>query len=188
MKKLKLGKTSMLLLSAGIFIVMAASLGLSHSQQIQQQGQLDDALGVAQMRLDNLQVSDLSQQQQELQTQLDESNLQLEAVKDGLRQSLESSNVTDKFFAIAQSCNVIVQNVSSSGVKSEKLGGITCSATTLNASVSGEVADLIDFVIELNHDFTTGVVQSAQMSIPETDSEATPTANIQMVVRAYEGD
>ena len=40
-------------------------------------------------------------------------------------------------------------------------------------AVSGEVADLINFVIKLNHDFTTGVVKSAQMSIPETDSEET---------------
>ena len=64
---------------------------LSHSQQIQEQGQLDDELGVAQMRLDKLQVQYLRQQQQELQNELDESNMQLVAAKDSLRQSLESS-------------------------------------------------------------------------------------------------
>jgi dynactin complex subunit len=188
MKKLKLGKTSLVLLSTGIFIVAAASLGLSHSKQIKEQSQLDDALSVAEMRLDKLQVTALRQQQAELQKQLDESTLQLVTAKDNLRRSLESANVTDEFFAIAQSCSVTIESINSSGIKSEKLEGIVCSATTLNAVVSGEVPDIVNFVIKLNHDFTTGVVTSAQISIPESDSENKPSANIGMVVRAYEGD
>ena len=188
MKKLKLTKTSWLILSAGIFIVVAASLGLSHSKQIKEQGQLDEELSVAQMRLDKLQVQQSREQQEELQSQLDANTVQLVAARDSLRHSLESANVTDEFFAIAQSCSVIIESVSSSGIKDEKLGGIVCSATTLNAAVSGEVSDLINFVIKLNDYFTTGVVKSAQISITEAGNENRPSANIMMVVRAYEGD
>jgi hypothetical protein len=188
MKKLKLTKTSWLILSAGIFIVVAASLGLSHSKQIKEQGQLDEELSVAQTRLDKLQVKQLREQQEELQSRLDESIIQFVAAKDSLRRSIESANLTDDFFAIAQSCSVIVDSITSSGTKEEKLGGITCSAATLNAAVSGEVSDLISFVVKLNDYFTTGVVKSAQISIPEAGNENKPSANIMMVVRAYEGD
>ena len=119
---------------------------------------------------------------------MDASTIQLVAAKNSLRRSVESANVTDDFFAIAQSCNIMVESISSSGIKAEKLEGITCSVITLNAAVSGDVSDIINFIIKLNSDFITGVVKSVQISIPETDSEVKPTANIVMMVRAYEGD
>ena len=56
MKKLKLSKTSWLILAAGVFIVVLVGLGLTRSQQIREQSGLDDELSVTQKRLDNLQV------------------------------------------------------------------------------------------------------------------------------------
>jgi len=185
---LKLSKTSWLLLSVGIFIVVVASLGLTRSQQLQEQGQLGEELGIAETRLDKLQVKQLQQQQEELQGQLDESTIQLVAAKDKLRQTVESIDVTDEFFAIAQSCGTIVESISSSSIRSDKLEGLSCSVITLNAVVSGEVPNLIDFIIKLNTDFTTGVVKSAQISIPEATDEDEPSANILMVVYTYGGD
>jgi hypothetical protein len=187
MKKLKLTKTSWLLLGAGIFIVVAASLGLSHSRQIKEQSQLEEELSVAQMRLDKLQVKELRVQQEELQSQLDESTVQLLAARSSLRRPIESANLTDEFFAIAQSCNVIVDSISSSGIKEEKLDNISCSAISLDAAVTGEVPDLINMVVQLNDYFITGVVKSAQISIPEAGYEKQPSARIAMVIRTYEG-
>jgi hypothetical protein len=185
---LKLTKTSWLILSIGIFIVVVASLGITRSQQLQERDQLDEKLSVAEMRLSKLQVRELREQQEELQKRLDERETRLMTAKDSLQQPVESIDVTDEFFAIAQYCGVKVMNISSSGIKSEKLGRIACSVISLNAVVDGEVSDLISFVIKLNSDFTTGVVQSAQISIPKTDCKDEPSASIQMVVYAYEGD
>jgi len=70
----------------------------------------------------------------------------------------------------AQYCDVTVMNISSSGVESGKLEGIACSVITLNAVVEGELSNLINFVIRLNTDFTTGVVKSAQITIPPSCS------------------
>ena len=185
---MKLSKTSLLILSVGIFIVIVAGLGLTRSQQFQEKGQLDEDLGIAEKRLNKLQVKDLREQQEELQGRLDESTVQLMAVKDSLRQPVESIDVTDEFFAVAHYCDVEVMSISSSGIKSEKLGDVACSMISLNGMVTGEVSNLISFVIKLNNDFTTGVVKSAQMSILETVDEGESSASIQMVVYAYEGD
>lgn len=185
---MKLTKTSWLILSIGIFVVVVASLGITRSQQLQEKDQLNEKLSVAELRLSRLQVKELRQQQEELQGRLDEREMQLMAAKDSLRQPIESIDVTDEFFAIAQYCGVKVMSISSSGIKSEKLGSVGCSVISLNAVVDGEVSNLISFVIKLNNDFTTGVVKSAQISIPETDCEDEPAASIQMVVYAYEGD
>ena len=167
---LKLSRTSWLILLAGIFIVIVGGLGLTRSQQLQEQARLDDELAKAEMRLDKLQVKDLRQQQEELQGRLDESTVQLVATKNRLRQTIESIDVTDEFFAIAKSCSVIIESMSSSSIRSEKLEGIDCSAITLDAMVAGETSNLINFVIKLNNDFTTGIVKSVQITIPETTS------------------
>jgi len=183
----KLSKTSWLILAAGIFIVVFASLGITRSQQLQEQEQLDDELTVAEMRLNKFQVKQLRQQQEELQKQLDESTIQLTAGKDKLRQTIDSINVTDEFFEIARSCSIEVVGISSSNIGSEELGNIVCSVITLNATVAGDTSNLISFVIRLNNDFTTGIVKSAQISIPEMADDR-PSANILMVVYAYGGD
>lgn len=184
---MKLSKISWLILAAGIFIVVFASLGITRSQQLQEQEQLDDELTVAEMRLNKFQVKQLRQQQEELQKQMDESTMQLTAAKDKLRQTIDSINVTDEFFEIARSCGVEVVGISSSNIGSEELGNIVCSVITLNATVAGDTSNLISFVIRLNNDFTTGIVKSAQISIPEMADDR-PSANILMVVYAYGGD
>ena len=184
---MKLSKTSWLILAAGIFIVVFASLGIARSQQLQEQEQLDDELTVAEMRLNKFQVKQLRQQQDELQKQLDESTMQLTADKDKLRQTIDSINVTDEFFEIARSCSIEVVGISSSNIGSEELGNIVCSVITLNATVAGDTSNLISFVIRLNNDFTTGIVKSGQISIPEIADDR-PSANILMVVYAYGGD
>lgn len=184
---MKLSKTSWLILSVGIFIVVVAGLGLTRSQQIQEKSQLDEELSIVEMRLNKLQVQQLHQQQEELQERLDESTIQLGATKDRLNQTIESIDVTDEFYAIAESCKATVESISTSSIKSEKLGNIACSMIQINAQVTGELPNLIDFVISLNNDFTTGVVKSAHMSIEETTEEES-LANIMMVVYSYEGD
>ncbi len=176
------------MLLAGIFIVLVAGLGFTRSQQLRERVSLGEELSIAEKRLDKLQVKDLRQQQEELQKRLDESTTQLAAAKDSLRQTIESIDVTDEFFAIAQSCDVEVMGISSSSIKSEKLGNVACSAITLNAVVAGEVPNLISFIIKLNNDFTTGIVKSAQISISEAAGENEPSANIQMVAYSYMGD
>lgn len=185
---MKLSKISWLILAAGVFVVVFASLGITRSQQFRELDRLDDELAIAEMRLSKVQVKDLNYQQEELQKRLDERIIQLITAKDTLRQTIGSIDVTDEFFEIARSCNVEVISLSSSGIGSDKLESIACSVITLTAEVTGDTSNLIDFVIRLNNDFTTGIVKSAAISVSETDDESGSSASIRMVVYAYEGD
>jgi hypothetical protein len=186
--KLKLGKASWFILVVGIFIVILAGLGLTRSKQLQEKSQLDEELSKAEMRLSNLQVKQLGQQRDELQEKLDESTRKLTEAKDSLSQDIESIDVSDEFFAVASSCGVVINSISSSVIKKEKLDNMSCSEIMINATASGEVNNLVNFVIQLNNTFTTGVVKTAQISIPEADSEHEPSVNVMMVVYSYEGD
>jgi len=188
MKGLKLSKTSWLILSAGIFIVVLAGLGVTRSQQLQEQTQLDEELSLSSMRVDSIQVADLRPQLEELQQRLEESEAQLIEVKDRLHQTVVSADVTDKFFVIAEYCGVEIMNLGTTQKSTHAVEGISCSTISITTTVEGEVASIIDFIISLNDGFTTGNVQSAQISIPEDSSDSEPLASIQMVVYSYEGN
>ena len=183
---MNLSKTSWLILSVGIFVVILAGLGLTRSQQLQAKSQLDGELSIAETRLIKLGVEELRQQQAELQARLDESEIQLNMAEDEMSRSVESDDVIEEFFQIAQSCGVQVNGINCSGIRSGKLNSINCFMTTLSAGLGGELSDIINFVIKLNSDFTTGVVQSAQISIAEDIEEGESGVGINMIIYTYE--
>ena len=184
---MKLSKTSWLMLTIGIFIIAFASLGIARFQQVQEQNQLEAELSVAERRLDNFQLEQFYSQKNELEEQLDRAISQLKAAKDNLGQSIESIEVTDSLFEIVKACGVEVTEISSSGIASDKLEGITCSILRLAIRVEGDVPNLISFITKLNDDFTSGVVKSAEITIPETAGADKSLADIQLVVYTYRG-
>ena len=187
MKGLKLSKTSWLILSAGIFIVILAGLGLTRSQQLSEQNQLDAALASTTSRLNKLEASSLELEEAELQQRLDETMVEFEEVKDRLRQTVVSVDVTDELFRIAEYSNVEISSLTTSPQSNANLGPVSCLMTTINTNINGSTSDLIDFVINLNSGYTTGIVRSVNISIPEETGSDNATAAISMSVYTYEG-
>jgi hypothetical protein len=188
MKYLKLSKTSWIVLAAGIFVVVLAGLGITHSQQLSEQGKLDDELSISQSSLANLHIDALQLELQELQQTAEDTQLQLDQAVQLLDQTVVSVDITDEFFSVAEYCGVLVVNLSTSPITPNMYGGIGLSATSLNASVEGAVPNLIDFVESLNNDFTTALLKSVQIDIPPSSSNETSSANIQMTIYSYEGN
>lgn len=187
MKGLKLSKTSWLILSAGIFIVILAGLGVTRSQQLKQQTQLEEELNLSTMRVDKIQTAELRPQLEELRQRVEESEAQLQEAKDRMNQTVESADVTEKFFVIAEYSGVEIMTLTTTAISTYKLQGIECNTISINTLVEGELPNIIDFIISLDEGFTTGNVETAQIIIPEESSDEAPTANVQMIVYAYEG-
>ena len=188
MKSLKLSKTSWLILSAGVFVVILAGLGLTRSQQLQEQSTLDEEISLTETRLSKIQVNQLNQQLEEFKQRADESETQLTEAKDRLRQNIESDDTVEEFFVIANYCGVEVMKITTSVIATDSLEGVECSHISLNASVDGELLDLVNFIISLNDGYTTGIVNSAGISIPESSEEGMATADIKMTIYSYDGD
>lgn len=184
---MKLSKTSWIILSSGVFVVILIGLGLTNSQQAKEHSAVKDELSIAEMRLDKVQSTGMQNNLEELQLQLNESMIRLAEDKDRLRHIIESIDVVDEFFLIASYCDVEIMNLSSSKISNDVLKGIPCSVVTLNATVTGKVTDIINFVISLNHDFSVGVVESAQISIAEQLDSEESTGSIHMTIYSYEG-
>lgn len=186
---MKLSKKSWLILIVGIAIAIFAGLWLARGQQVDEQEQLREELSIVAMRLENSQNNEeISAQQAQLERQLSQTISQLETAKAALSQSAGSIRVSGTLFDIAEATGVEITEISSSGLSSDSLEGINFLALPLTITVEGDVADIISFVGSLNHDFTTGIVKSVEISIPETTSEETVSANIQLRIYTYQGD
>ncbi|MFC2002178.1 hypothetical protein ACFLUZ_06760 [Chloroflexota bacterium] len=206
---MKLGKISWIILSVGIVMVAFASLGIARAQQVREHEQLQEEISITETRLAKYQLKELHVRQSDLEEQLNQATSNLKAAKDNLRQPIESIGVTGSLFQIAESCGVEITGISSSGIASDKLTGITCATIRLAIDVEGDVPNLISYVIKLNNDFTTGVVMSVQsnpqeMTEEETEGEQTgeevegepgeeeeaekPSAHIQLAIYTYQGD
>ena len=192
MSKLKLSKTSWLILSAGVFLVVLAGLGLTRSQQLESLDVSTEELGMATQRLGNLDTSDLKRRIEALNESIAVGQAQLDDAITRLDKSVISADVAEDFYEIAFSSNVIVQNFSSTGIASDELEGIPVSQTAVTASVSGTLGDVISFIINLNTSFRTGYIDSAGLGItlpvdPDKDLEAETSASIRMIIYSYEG-
>jgi len=188
---MKLGKTSLLLLIAGIIIVAFASLGVARAQQLQEQDRVSEELYLVARRLSTLRLEQLHTQHEELEKQLSQTTLQFEAVRAIFSQQIGSIGANDALFDIAQACGVEVTGITSSALLSGELEGVPCSVLTLGVSVEGDIPNLISFVLRVNGNFGSGAIDSVGINIPDETTEQRPAANIKLLIYNYynyEGD
>jgi hypothetical protein len=184
--KMKLGKTSIILIAVGITVIVFSSLGVARAQQVREQERVSDELTLVNRRLNTLQLKQLQVQRGELEAQLSEATSQLEAVEEIVSQPINSIDTNDEVFQIANGCDVTIVSITSSGLTTGKWEGIPCSVITLNLNVGGDILSLINFVNRLNGDFTTGAVNSASLSFSGNTTERSSTAQINMTIYSYQ--
>jgi len=185
---LKLTKTSWILLTVGVFVIVFASLGVVLYQRLNQQSHLEDELKLAQQKLNVVQLEPLSQQRAELEEQLYEIVSESEDAKAALSQTVTSTAVSDRLFDIAATYDVTITELSSTGLAAEELEGVTCSALPFSGRVEGDLSDIVNFVVRLNNDLSTGVVRSVAINVPPTPNGENSTASLTLVIYSYQGD
>ena len=185
---MKLSKKSLLIIAVGIFLIALVGLWTVHSQQVDELKQLKEKLNTAELKLNGLQPEKLSQRQEELERQLNQTISQSETARTVLSQPIGSIAISNLLFDIAAANSVNITEISSSGMANEELAGITCSVLPLTTKVEGEVTDIARFITKLNEELSNGVVKSVEISIPEMTGEGEETsASIQVVIYTYRG-
>jgi len=145
---MKLSRQAQIVLGVGIFVVLAASLGMLYFQQGQEQSQLNQELDVAQLRLDKHSLDEFSSQRRELEWRLAQAESRISATKDSLRRSVDSIEVTETLLQVVEDQGVGIIEISSPGLSSEDLEGSAYSILVLTVVVEGDVPDLVDFIAE----------------------------------------
>ena len=205
--KLKLSKKVWLFLAVGIFAILGVSLGMVQFQHVNEQSQLMQELPLVQLQLQNsIDVSQqLSSQREDLENRLTETNSQLTTAKAGLFQLIETIEVSDILFDIAETSGVEIISITSSAPTDMELEGIPCSALKSSVQIEGSVTNLIDFILKWTEEFHTGVVVSVRITPPGANAEGEEqtegegeetveeeqtqgTASIELLIYTYRGD
>ena len=202
---IKLSTTSWIFLIIGIFGILVLSLNVAESQQSQEQDQLNEEIALVQKRLGKYPVQQISAQKEELESQMAEAESQLKVDKVGLYWSTESIEASDALFEVAEASLTEVTGISSPGVTTEELEGVTFSVLPLTVTIEGDVLNLVAFIYKWTHEYPTGVVQSVAITVPEVTEEEEeaeaeaegaaaeteeekPSATIDLLIYSYEGD
>ena len=188
MRRFKLSVTSLIFLVIGIAGILVLSLNVAQVSQRQEQAQLNEEIEIARMRLDKFPPQMLS-------SQIAEAELQLKIDKVGLYQLTQSIEATEVVFDLAEENLVKVTEVGSTGVTPEKLEGVDLSMTSITVVVEGEVLDIVGFIYDWTHAYSTGMVQSVVITVPEVtvgedgeEIEGVPSAAVSMSIYSYVGD
>ncbi len=207
MGNVKLSKKKWLYLGISIFVILGAGLGMVWSQQVQEQRQLKQELSLAQLQLNKSKdVQQPSPQQEALQNSLTQINSQLTTAKASLFQLIETIEVDETLFGIAETSGVEIIEITSSAPTDMKLEGIPCSARHSSLQIEGDVNNILDFIRKWTEKFPTGVVVSVTITtqaegagptltpaptIPTptpTPSPSPTSATITLLIYTYSGD
>jgi hypothetical protein len=188
MKKIKISKTSWLIMAAGVFVLVLAGLGVTRSGQVKEQNSLTIDLAMSKTRLDKTDTSQLQVQDKELRQQLADYTPRLDMIKKLLRQPISSVAVTDKLFAIAANNSVNVTLMGTTAIARDNYGGIEFSVISVSAAAEGTLDNIIGFIESLNNEFATGYVQSCRFKVAGDNDAGLSNASIDLLVYSYEGD
>ena len=177
---MKVSRTTWLIITAGILIIALAGLGMVRYQQVKELKQLNEQLTSSQTRLSGIELGKLPAQQADLETQLGEAKLQSEAAKTTFSKLAGSTMAVSTFLNVAKAKGVEVTEIKSPGPVADPLEGVTCWVTPLDATVKGDLPKVVDFLLELNDQFKTGVIKSV--------TTGDNVSEIQMVIYSYRGE
>ncbi len=183
---MKLSKTGLITIVACVLVIAIASLAIVHFKQFQQQKLLQEQLAQLQTNLGQAQTTGLVSDRTELETQLDEATSRLEIVQSMLSRPIESSVVTRSLFDLAENHGLEVTEMTYSIPSQGALAGVEFSLISLTARVEGDAADIIGFVIDLNNNFSTSIIETVTITVPDTTNGEEATADIRMVIYTYQ--
>ncbi|MFC2056192.1 hypothetical protein ACFLTO_01310 [Chloroflexota bacterium] len=185
---MKPSKKTLLVIAVGAFVIVLGGLLMVRSRQVDEQNQLSEQLRLSQSRLQGIQPERLSSQQAELEKQFSQATSQFEAAKAILSQPVDSITAVTTLFEVAKIHGLVVTEMTSPGPTEESLEGATLSVISLTAKVEGDLPNLVNCITTLDSFFTTGVVKSVAITVPEAAGGDNASASVQLVVYTYRGD
>lgn len=186
--RLKSGKTFWMVIAIGVFVIALTGVAKVYFEKSGEQKEVNEQLAVAQSRLSEIPLEELSSRQSELEGQLSQTTSQYNEVNSIISQPISSINTSSTFFDVAKTFGLEVTELTSTTPVTESLEGLNCTMISLTATVRGEVSNIVNFISGMNFYLKTGTIKSTIITIPETASGDNASANIQLVVYNYQGD
>ena len=185
---MKFGKRSLILISVFAFLVLVFFINSVHDQKTSERDTLNEKLALTQSKIRGIQIDTLSTRKIELEQELIQSAAQLNATGSALSHSINKTEIVAILLKTAKGHSLEITDMILSGVTSANLSGIPASAVSLTATLEGDIPNLVAFTTQLNSFFSTGAIQSANITGSANITSSTnisskkPQASIAMTI------
>lgn len=183
---MKLSKRGWIVTAMAALAIATISLAIVYVQQSRHQQELNEELARIQSNLDAAQISMLVSDKTGLEARLGEASARLETVKTVFTSKIESSIIVQSLFDIARDHNVEITDLTSSTPSKQNLSGVNFAAIVLTAHVQGNSSAIIDFVIDMNNHFNTGITSSAMVTITSDSNGDGSAVDLRMTIYSYQ--
>jgi hypothetical protein len=171
---LRLTRASWLILALGIFVIAFASVFVVYARQASQHKDLESSLAEAQVRYPQLasQIKTLESQLAQRQSDLAAELSKLSQAKAKFPSSVPIIDYYQRLLALADDCDLSITSLTASEPRQQSADSVTYLVTTLNVAVSGDMADILDFIHTLatREDFTSATVTVVNINTPQPPS------------------
>jgi hypothetical protein len=195
--RMKLGRTALLVLGIGVFVIAFVTLFFIYARQSSEQEELEATLAGAQTQFAKLisgkdALESLLTQQQSTLAEARALLTSSQASFPELEASIEYDEVLTE---IADSYGLEVLNMSADEPRDKEIEGITFVVISFEVEVQGAVNSVLSMVSKIATDerFASATVESVNIKVPRRDPLATapepeePTATIKLTGYSYGG-
>ncbi len=198
---MRLGKTSLIILGAGIFIMAFIVLYMVYSQQTAAKQDLAEDLAAARVDLPRVvdekdnwqrQLSQMKGRLTELQGELAQAKSFLSDNQSSFPELVQSIEYDERFFKLADVWRLNIVDITASEGQPRRTGSLIFSATKFSVQVKGNVADILGYVGALASDQNFATIEVTQVNInipePRTAPGKEASATIDLVIYGYRGN
>jgi hypothetical protein len=167
---MKINRNNWLLIMAGVLSIVIAGLGVFYLKQVEQQRELNQKFAQTAEDPVKHEIAGLELKKADLEAQINAASSQLEIARAEIP-SQSMSSITQVLFDVAGSYGMDVTELVSAVPTKQALDGVDFSALNLTLQAEGDASKMSDFVVALNGSFTTGVIQSVIVTLPEKSGD-----------------
>ncbi len=183
---IRISKTVWVLVAIGVFLLIFIPLGMAYRNQVDEQDNLLGQLNTTRQASAKIPINELKAKEDSLKTQIVTLNDKVSTALTKLDKPTNDIIATDDLFDLAGATKVEIVQLTSAGTGKQNIENLNCTVLPLTMRIEGDVARIIDFILELSNTFTTGVVGSVDISVP-TDNTTIGSAGVTFTINSYGG-
>ncbi len=186
---MKLKKIPWYKVGIGVFVLLAAILGLTYMREINDQDsnrqQLLELRSSRALQTEEKMITQLN----DLRTKISTAESQTGSIKTELSQPAESGGTLDTLYTIAEKKRVRIESVAVGQVRPGTLGTVRFDVLSVGLEVAGMGENVSAFIFELGRAFPTGEVASVKIEGPDGfRANTTAAATIDLRIYSYKGE
>lgn len=180
-------KRLLYMLATGLFISALAGIGAAYMGQLDEQRLLSGEIKAAQSQTNALSTKLLESQQSTLNVTMVKYEADIYSLKKRLTMPLVVSDIFHKVETIASDSNVKIISMRSGSQSAATISDVKYQFISLEFTAVGTEESLYIFVGAITETFTTGILKTAEIKIPQAESPEA-AARMNLTIYSYRGE